>query len=183
LSSQIFSTCPLNPTTMNSLRDFTRISLHVSLRFVGSGSLRFFTPLGFGNLISQTKTPLQSSQSSRSIDKCLCGNQWLTALQLFKLRVFKHFDLRLPVITLNCTRHTYLVSGHLRLLLFQNTTEQLFLKNPFIKPHAPCSITESVYTLDTPIQPACTYKSTKKGNFLTEHTTLGKLTNLLAMHG
>jgi hypothetical protein len=80
------------------------------------------------------------------------------------------------VITLICTRHAYLASGHLRFLLCQNTTEQLFLKTPFIKAHAPCSITARVYTLADPRQPACTYKSTKKGKLLTEHTTLGKLT-------
>jgi hypothetical protein len=79
-------------------------------------------------------------------------------------------------ITINCTRHTYLTSGHLRLLLFQNTTGQLFLKNPFIKAHTPCSITAHVYTLAAPIQPTCTYKSMEKGKLLMEHTALGKLT-------
>jgi hypothetical protein len=80
------------------------------------------------------------------------------------------------VITLICTRHAYLESGHLRFLLSQNTVEQLFLKTPFIKTHAPYSITACVYTLVDPRQPACTYKSTKKGKLLTEHTALGKLT-------
>jgi hypothetical protein len=80
------------------------------------------------------------------------------------------------VITLICTRHAYLASGHLKFLLFQNTAEQLFLKTPFIKAHTPCSITACVYTLADPRQPACTYKSTKKGKLLTEHTTLGELT-------
>jgi hypothetical protein len=67
----------------------------------------------------------------------------------------------------------YLASGHLRFLLFQNTTEQLFLRTPFIKAHTPCSITACVYTLADPRQPACTYKSMKKGKLLTEHPTLG----------
>jgi hypothetical protein len=35
------------------------------------------------------------------------------------------------VITLNCTIHAYLASGHLRSLLCQSTAEQLF-KNPLL---------------------------------------------------
>ena len=80
------------------------------------------------------------------------------------------------VITLICTRHAYLASGHLRFLLCQNTVEQLFLKTPFIKAQAPCSITAHVYMLADPRQPVYTYKSTEKGKLLTEHTALGKLT-------
>jgi len=79
------------------------------------------------------------------------------------------------VITLICTRHAYLAPGHLRFLLFQKATKQLFLKTPFIKAHVPCSITARVYMLAGPRQPVCTYKSTKKGKLMTEHTTLGKL--------
>jgi hypothetical protein len=66
------------------------------------------------------------------------------------------------VITLICTRHTYLASNHLIFLLCQNNTKQLFLKTPFIKAYVPCSITARVYTLAAPIQLACTYKSTEK---------------------
>jgi hypothetical protein len=80
------------------------------------------------------------------------------------------------VITLTSTRNAYLASGHLRFLLFQSTTEQLFLKTSFIKTHAPCSITAHVYTLANPKQPVRTYKSTKKGKLLTEHIALGELT-------
>jgi hypothetical protein len=80
------------------------------------------------------------------------------------------------VITLICSRHTYLASDHLRILLFQNTTEQLFLKTPFIKAHAPCSIISCMYMLDAPIHPVCTYKIMEKGKLLMEHTALGKLT-------
>ena len=40
----------------------------------------------------------------------------------------------------------------------------------------PYSITEHVYTLANPKQPACTYKSTKKRKLLTKDTTLGELT-------
>jgi hypothetical protein len=80
------------------------------------------------------------------------------------------------IITLICTRHAYLASGHLRFLLFQNTVEQLFLKTLFIKAHVPCSITARVYMLADPKQPACTYKSMKKGKLSMEHTALGELT-------
>jgi hypothetical protein len=80
------------------------------------------------------------------------------------------------VITLICTRHAYLTSGHLICLLCQASTEKLFLKTPFLKTHASCSTTACVYTLADPLQPACTYKSTKNGNLLTKHTVLGKLT-------
>jgi len=80
------------------------------------------------------------------------------------------------VITLICTRHAYLASGHLRFLLCQNTVEQLFLKTPFIKAHVPCSITACVYTLADPKQPTCTYKRMKKGKLLMENTYLGELT-------
>jgi hypothetical protein len=79
-------------------------------------------------------------------------------------------------ITLICTRHAYLASGHLTFLLCQNTAEQLFLKTPFIKSHAPCYIIACVYMLADPRQPVCTYKNMKKGKLLTEHTDLGKLT-------
>jgi hypothetical protein len=80
------------------------------------------------------------------------------------------------VITLICTRHAYVASGHLKFLLCQNTVEQLFLKTPFIKAHTPCFIIARIYMLDDPRQPTCTYKSTEKEKLLTEHTTLGKLT-------
>jgi hypothetical protein len=80
------------------------------------------------------------------------------------------------VITLIFTRHAYLASGHLRFLLYQNTTEQLLLKTPFIKARAPYSITARVYTLADPKHPACTYKIMKKGNLVTEHIALGELT-------
>jgi hypothetical protein len=86
------------------------------------------------------------------------------------------FDDIITIITLIFTRHDYLASDHLRFLLCENTIEQLFLKTPFIKAHTPFSITACVYTLVDPRHPVCTYKSTKKGNMLTEHTTLGKLT-------
>jgi hypothetical protein len=76
----------------------------------------------------------------------------------------------------NFTRHTYLTSCHLISLLFQASTKQLFLKTPFLKAHVPCSTTACVYTLVDPLQPVCTYKSTKNGKLLTEHTVLGKLT-------
>jgi hypothetical protein len=69
-----------------------------------------------------------------------------------------------------------LASGHLRFLLWKNTTEQLFLKTPFINSHVPFYITAHVYTVADPRQPACTYKSMKKGKLLAEHIVLGKLT-------
>jgi hypothetical protein len=80
------------------------------------------------------------------------------------------------VITLICIIQACLASGHLRFLLCQNTAEKLFLKTLFIKAHAPYSITACVYMLVDPNQPACTYKSTEKGKFPMEHTTLGELT-------
>jgi hypothetical protein len=80
------------------------------------------------------------------------------------------------VITLICTRHAYLASGHIRFLLCQNTTKQLFLKTPFINAHVPYSITACMYMLADPKQPTCTYKRMKKGKLMTEHTTLGELT-------
>jgi hypothetical protein len=49
------------------------------------------------------------------------------------------------IITLICTRHAYLTSSHLRFLLCQNTTEQLFLKIPFLKARAPCSTIAYMY--------------------------------------
>jgi hypothetical protein len=66
------------------------------------------------------------------------------------------------VITLIFTRHAYLASGPLRFLLCQNTVEQLFLKNPFIKAHMPCSITECVYTLADQDSPRVPTKAWKK---------------------
>jgi hypothetical protein len=82
------------------------------------------------------------------------------------------------VITLIFTRYSYLELVHLIFLLFQATTEQLFLKRSFLNAHAPCSTTTRVYMLADPLQPMCTYRSTKNGKLQMEHTFLGKLTKL-----
>ena len=60
-------------------------------------------------------------------------------------------------------------------IFFQATTEQLFLNPPFLKAHAPCSITARMYTLADPLQPAYTYKSMKNEKLQMELTVLGKL--------
>jgi hypothetical protein len=96
--------------------------------------------------------------------------------QRLLLRMIGSILCSIHFITLISTRHAYLASGHLRFLLFQNTVEQLFLKTPFIKAHAPCSITACMYMLADPRQPVCTYKSMEKGKLMMEHATLGKLT-------
>jgi hypothetical protein len=83
-SSQIHATSPLD--------------LSVQVHF-GSSGLR-----GLEISVLKLKTPLQSSWSSRSIDKCPHANRRLTTLRLFRLRVFQHFDLRLPLDLLTC-RH------------------------------------------------------------------------------
>jgi hypothetical protein len=46
-----------------------------------------------------------------------------------------HFSKGVCVITLICTRHAYLASGHLIFLIFQASTKQLFLKTPFLNTH------------------------------------------------
>ena len=61
-------------------------------------------------------------------------------------------------------------------IFFQGTTEQFFLKTPFLKAHMPCSTTARVYMLANPLQPTCTYKGIKNGKLQTKHTVLGKLT-------
>jgi hypothetical protein len=57
----------------------------------------------------------------------------------------------LCVITLNCTIHAYLASGHLTYYFFQANTKQLFLKTLFLNMYAPCTTTSHVCMLAAPL--------------------------------
>jgi hypothetical protein len=124
-------------------------------------SLIIFHAVVQGKLLPRLSRPLCSLSFSLIPDHPECPIKSLFEINEACSMIIK--ILQVPVITLICTIHAYLASGHLRFLLCQSTAEQLFLKTLFIKAHVPCSITACVYMLADPKQPACTYKSTKKG--------------------
>jgi hypothetical protein len=59
----------------------------------------------------------------------------------FSTFLFRHF------ITLICTTHADLTSGHLTYYFFQANTQQLFLKTQFLKMYMPCTTTSHICTL------------------------------------
>jgi hypothetical protein len=91
---------PLRSGGYKSLRDFTRSSrIHTKspLDLTVNILLRVFGSSHSDDLNSQLKNPLQISRSSRSVAKCLLIDQRISSLWVFKLRMFQHFNLCLPL--------------------------------------------------------------------------------------
>jgi hypothetical protein len=96
-------------------------------------------------------SPLTGISTYIHLTKEILSEPMISPTMLWFMGNWNHYGMDPTIITLICTRHTCLTSGHLICLLSQASNEQLFLKAPFLKAQMPCSTTAHVYTLADPL--------------------------------